>query len=75
MNMEHPKRGEFYKHFKGTTYQVMGYARDEETQKELILYKSFKDNIVWARPLDVFMETVERNGETMPRFRKVDVWI
>jgi hypothetical protein len=69
--MNKPKRGEFYEHFKGGTYKIVGYALDTETQIELILYKSFKDNVVWARPSGMFMETVERDGERKPRFQKI----
>jgi hypothetical protein len=40
-----PKKGEFYRHFKGSVYQVLGYALHSETKEEMIIYKSFKDEI------------------------------
>jgi hypothetical protein len=51
-----PKKGEFYRHFKGTIYQVLGYAVHSETQEEMIIYKSFKDEKVWVRPLEMFID-------------------
>lgn len=50
-----PKKGEFYRHFKGDIYAVMGYALHHETQEEMVIYKSFKHNKTWVRPLDQFI--------------------
>jgi hypothetical protein len=51
-----PKKGEFYRHFKGTVYQVLGIAKHSDPpHEEMVLYKSFKDEIVWVRPLEEFM--------------------
>lgn len=69
--MMKPKKGEFYRHFKGTVYQVLGYAKHSETQEEMIIYKSFKDEIVWVRPLDMFIDIHPDQG--VKRFEKVEI--
>lgn len=63
-----PKPG-LYEHFKGGQYRVLGLARHSETLEELVLYEH--DGEYWVRPVAMFLETVERNGETMPRFRYI----
>jgi hypothetical protein len=65
-----PKKGEFYRHFKGTMYQVLGYAIHSETQQEMIIYKSFKDEKVWVRPLEMFTDIHPKHG--VKRFEKVN---
>jgi hypothetical protein len=65
-----PKKGEFYRHFKGAVYQVLGYAKHSETQEEMIIYKSFKDEVVWVRPLDMFTDI--HPIHKVKRFEKVE---
>lgn len=68
--MSKPKKGEFYRHFKGTVYQVLGYATHSETRQEMIIYKSFKDEIIWVRPFEMFTDIhLEHN---VKRFEKVE---
>lgn len=56
----------FYRHFKGFICQVFGVAKHSETQEELVVYSH--DGQLWVRPVAMFLETVERDGKTMPRF-------
>ena len=64
-----------YRHYKGGEYQVIGLARHSETEELLVVYhplytdsgKAGKD--LWVRPLSMFRETVELNGERIPRFK------
>lgn len=59
-----------YRHYKGKDYQVMGVARHSETLEELVVYRPlYGDRGLWVRPLQMFTETVEVDGEVMPRFR------
>lgn len=66
-----------YRHFKGGEYEVLGVARDTETLEELVVYKAlygsdqFPKGQLWARPRAMFTDTVERDGERVPRFEKV----
>lgn len=59
-----PKRGEFYRHYKGNVYIVLGHALHHHTEEEMVIYKSFKFNKVWVRPLDEFIDG---------RFRKEEI--
>jgi hypothetical protein len=58
-----------YRHFKGNDYLVHGVATHSETGETLVVYTpQYGDRALWVRPLDMFTETVERDGQTMPRF-------
>lgn len=62
-----------YKHFKGGEYEVIGVARHSETQEELVVYKPlYNDSGLWARPLIMFLEELEVNGQKVPRFKYME---
>lgn len=59
-----------YRHYKGNDYQVIGVAKHSENESELVVYRPlYGDGGLWVRPLDMFTETVEVNGKTVPRFQ------
>jgi len=68
--MEELKLG-IYKHFKGKLCEVIAVARDSETTVEMVVYKELSDGSIWVRPLKMFMEHVERDGYSGPRFAYV----
>jgi len=59
-----------YRHYKNhKQYHLMEIATHSETGEQLAIYRALYDDYgVWARPLAMFAETVERDGETVPRF-------
>ena len=58
-----------YRHFKGAEYEVRGVATHSETGDELVVYTAlYGEGGLWLRPLEMFLETVERGGETRQRF-------
>lgn len=58
-----------YRHYKGHFYQVFHTARHSETEEEVVVYRClYGDYSWWVRPLEMFLETVEIDGETIPRF-------
>lgn len=59
-----------YKHFKGGEYKFICTVKNEMNE-DLVLYKSMKSNSYWLRAEEVFFETVEIDGKTIPRFAKV----
>jgi hypothetical protein len=61
-----------YRHFKGNDYEVIGVAKDSETEREVVVYRAlYGERGLWVRPLAMFTETVERDGVAQPRFRYV----
>lgn len=62
-----------YRHYKGGEYQVIEVAIHSETAELLVVYRPlYGEGRLWARPLDMFLETVEINGERVPRFAMID---
>ena len=61
-----------YWHYKGKEYTVIGVARHSETEEELVVYRQeYGDRALWVRPKGMFLETVEVDGQRVPRFRHV----
>lgn len=59
-----------YRHYKGNDYLVLGVARHSETEEELVVYRTdYGDHSLWVRPLSMFLESVDINGKTVPRFQ------
>ncbi|MGE3409109.1 MAG: DUF1653 domain-containing protein [Pirellulales bacterium] len=59
-----------YRHYKGGEYTVLGVARHSETEEELVVYRpEYGEGGLWVRPKAMFLETVEVDGQTVPRFR------
>ena len=64
-----------YKHYKGNLYQVLGTARHSETLEELVVYKALyqsEGKNIWVRPLQMFTETIEINGQQIARFQFIE---
>lgn len=71
-----------YEHYKSTEtnrcyYVVLGKARHTETEEILVAYipmyfnKDHKGPKICIRPFEMFIEDVEWEGKTVPRFRYV----
>jgi hypothetical protein len=62
-----------YQHYKGKLYEVLGVAKHSETLEDLVVYKKlYDDGGLWVRPLVMFLENVEVEGKTMPRFKLIE---
>jgi len=71
MNNLQPEPG-LYRHYKGGQYRVLGTARHSETDELLVVYRCLYDNnSLWVRPLVMFMENVELDGQQVPRFQRI----
>jgi hypothetical protein len=84
--MNKPNIGDVYYHFKDVNkpegerklYSIVGIARHSETEEVLVIYKAHYDmdylNEVsadfMARPLEMFMDSVDRDGYSGSRFIK-----
>lgn len=66
-----------YKHYKGKLYEVVGMARHSESLETLVIYRAMYDHpdygygAFWVRPAHMFLETVEVDGQVIPRFEKL----
>ena len=74
--MDIPKPQEIYRHFKGNMYRILNIAEHTETGEKLVIYQSVDDESkIYARPLDMFMSTVDRekypDAEQSMRFELV----
>jgi hypothetical protein len=59
-----------YRHFKGNLYEVLSLARHSETLEYYVIYRAlYGDFGTWVRPLAMFTERVNCNGEMVERFR------
>ncbi|MDG1813958.1 MAG: DUF1653 domain-containing protein [Porticoccaceae bacterium] len=62
-----------YKHYKGNLYEVVDVARHSETEEEHVVYRTlYGDYSLWVRPLELFIEDVQVDGEQRPRFAFVE---
>ena len=64
----------FYKHYKGNIYEVIGVAKHSETLEEMVVYKATyqpEGQNLWARPLNMFLETISVDGQSVKRFEKI----
>jgi hypothetical protein len=61
-----------YRHYKGPEYRVFGVAKHSETEEEVVFYQAlYGEYGLWVRPLNMFLESVEVDGEQVPRFALV----
>lgn len=62
-----------YKHYKGKFYEVLDVARHSETLEYFVVYKTlYGDFDTWIRPLEMFIESIEVDGEQVKRFELVE---
>src|SRR5690348_8986479 len=58
-----------YRHYKGQEYEVIGCARHSETEEQLVVYRAlYGDRGLWVRPVAMFVEQVQLDGMSVPRF-------
>lgn len=64
-----------YRHYKGNDYEVIDLVCHSETHEWLVLYRRLYEREgpeLQVRPYEMFVEEVEVDGQTMPRFRYID---
>lgn len=64
--------GAIYKHYKGQLYRVIGVGKHSESLDDVVMYEALYDNPLgrlWVRPLSMWAEMVDSNGERVPRFK------
>lgn len=66
------KIGKKYRHFKGNEYLVMHIAKHSETLEEVVIYQALYGEMgIWVRPLEMFLEQVEVDGQMVNRFEEI----
>ena len=63
--------GDIIRHFKGTEYSFVSWAKHTETAELLMIYRTLDGLITYARPHTMFYNMVEHEGALVPRFAKV----
>jgi len=72
----------FYYHYKhdpngdvgNYAYEIIALAMHTETKEKMMVYRTLYPNELsnwWIRPINMFMETVIKDGKEMPRFSKI----
>ena len=68
-----------YRHYKtNNLYEIIGHAHHSETCEDMVVYRAlyycpeFGDNQLWVRPQQMFFEQVMHNGQTVPRFQRIE---
>lgn len=71
--METVQPGKIYKHYKGNEYRVIGVGKHTETGEDFVVYQSPEGGQIWIRPVVMFFEVVEWQGNKVPRFSLIGV--
>ena len=62
-----------YEHYKGNRYELLYVANHSETLDKMVVYKAlYGEGEIWVRPLSMWNEEVEINGNKMPRFKLIE---
>ena len=62
-----------YRHYKGNLYQVIEVATHSETQEQLVVYRTlYGDYSMWVRPLEMFEESIQVDGQEVARFTFIE---
>lgn len=61
-----------YQHYKGATYRVLGTAKHSESGDVCVVYQALYGACgLWLRPVSMFIEQVEVDGQRQARFALV----
>lgn len=62
-----------YRHFKGNRYRLLGVATHSETLEPMVVYRAlYGEGGLWVRPAAMWLEPVEKDGYSGPRFQWVE---
>lgn len=70
----HIKPGQIWRHYKNKDYRIITISCDAEDLTWYVIYEALYDNEVskiWHRPLEMFLEMVEIDGISAPRFKHI----
>ena len=62
MEVQEIQTGQFYRHFKGNLYKVIGIATDSETNEKVVVYEAqYGEKGLYVRPYAMFAEKLDKN--------------
>ncbi|MGY4884004.1 MAG: DUF1653 domain-containing protein [Nanobdellota archaeon] len=70
--------GGIYQHYKGKLCKLLNLGKLEEDLDEVVIYqeleysREYGNNPIWVRRKNIFLEEVEFNGKTVPRFKYLE---
>lgn len=71
--MEEAVIGGIYRHYKGNNYKLLAVAIHSETLEKMAVYQALYGEMgIWVRPLAMFMETIEKDGQSLKRFELIE---
>ncbi len=71
--MEEAVIGGIYRHYKGNNYKLLAVATHSETLEKMAVYQAlYGERGIWVRPLAMFMETIEKDGQSLKRFELIE---
>lgn len=58
-----------YRHYKGGEYEVIGLARNSETEEQMVVYRAlYGDGETWTRPASMWFDVVIHDYKLVTRF-------
>lgn len=68
--------GDFFEHYSGKRYKIVGFFRHSEDLNVYVAYIGLYEDtsgygVHWIRPLAMFLEEVVINDVKQPRFKKI----
>ena len=72
---EYIKSGEIWRHYKGKDYRIIAVSCNTEDLSWSVVYETIHDHqisTIWHRPIDMFLGSLEVDGEIVPRFTKIE---
>ena len=69
------KSDQIWRHYKNKDYRIITLSCDTESLTWYVVYEALYENNVsqiWHRPVDMFLEMIEFDGKSVPRFSLVE---
>ena len=57
-----------YRHYKGGIYEIVCEAKVEADPNIMLMTYKSDEAMIWAHPKEVFFESVQHEGQSVPRF-------
>jgi hypothetical protein len=71
--IDRPDPGTYVHYKNGKHYTVIDVVRHSETEEWMVLYRAeYGDYGLWVRPLTLFMEIVQKDGQSVRRFAPLE---